>query len=166
VWERGSNLQLIVPLIIAVDGADLQIPSSAWTVDEAGDGGSVFDSGTTITYFVPAAFPAIFYAFDQAIKYPRVDSVQNLDLCFNISGIDEPKYPSFGIKLAGGAYFQPPSDNYLVDVAPDIKCLAMQSLQSTYSPNTIGNLMQQNFLIVYDRDESRIGLTRTNCSLH
>ncbi|CAK9272371.1 unnamed protein product [Sphagnum jensenii] len=85
--------------------------------------------------------------------------LQTFDLCFNISGVENPKYPSFSIMFRNDVSFFPHPQNYLVEVAPDVKCLAMQGLQFDFSFNTIGNMLQrQNFLVIYDRQSSMIGL--------
>jgi hypothetical protein len=74
-------------------------------------------------------------------------------------------YPEFRIRFQNEADFSPPPENYLVDIAPDVKCLALQGLQSdSFGFNTIGNLLQQNFLVVYDRQSSRIGFARSHCA--
>jgi hypothetical protein len=90
--------------------------------------------------------------------------LQTFDLCFNISGVENPEYPSFSILFRNDVNFSPPPQNYLVEVAPDVKCLAMQGLQSDFGFNTIGNLLQQNFLVVYDRQSSMIGLAPSSCT--
>jgi hypothetical protein len=54
--------------------------------------------------------------------------------------------------------FSLPPQNYLVEVAPNVKCLAMQSLQSDFGFNTIGYMLQHNFLVAYDHQSSMIGL--------
>ncbi len=152
---------------VSVAGSSLDIPSSAWSFTELGDGGTTIDSGSTLTYFVPEAYNAILAAFQQAllVQFPQVTTMQTtLDLCFNVSGVDDPQFPDFIIQFQNNAVFAPPSENYIVEVAHDVKCLAMQGLQSDFGFNTIGNLLQQNFLVVYDRQNSRIGFSRSSCA--
>ena len=162
--RHSPTLFYVQVLEVRVAGQTLPIPSSAWSIDFMGDGGSIVDSGTTLTYFMWSAYTVILDAFQNVIPYPRVAPVQTLDLCFNISGVINPRYPSFDIMLEGDVVLSLPDDNTFVDVAPDVKCLGMQGLQTPFGFNTFGNLMQQNFLVVYDRDNSRIGFTRTECS--
>jgi hypothetical protein len=164
---RSGTLYYVGIEEVSVAGSSLDIPSSAWSFTELGDGGTTIDSGSTLTYFVPEAYNAILAAFQQAllVQFPQVTTMQTtLDLCFNVSGVDDPQFPDFRIQFHNNAVFAPPSENYIVEVAHDVKCLAMQGLRSNFEFNTIGNLLQQNFLVVYDRQNSRIGFSRSSCA--
>jgi hypothetical protein len=168
---RSASLYYLGIQQVSVAGSSLNIPSSAWSLNLLGDGGTTIDSGSTFTYWVPAAYDPILSAFKQALlsQYPAVTTatqqqLQTFDLCFNISGVENPEYPSFSILFLNDVSFSPPPQNYLVEVAPDVKCLAMQGLQSDFGFNTIGNLLQQNFLVVYDRQSSMIGLAPSSCT--
>ncbi len=130
----------------------------------------MIDSGSIFTYWVPAAYDPILSTFKQVLlsQYPIVtiatqQQLQTFDLCFNISGVENPEYPSFSILFRNDVSFSPPPQNYLMEVAPNVKCLAMQGLQSDFGFNTIGNLLQHNFLVVYDRQSSMIGLAPSSC---
>jgi hypothetical protein len=104
-------------------------------------------------------FQASFVVAYPAMTTATQQQLQTFDLCFNISGVENPKYPSFSIMFRNDVSFFPHPQNYLVEVAPDVKCLAMQGLQFDFSFNTIGNMLQrQNFLVIYDRQSSMIGL--------
>ncbi|KAG0621775.1 hypothetical protein M758_3G047300 [Ceratodon purpureus] len=165
---RSPTLYYVGIQKLTINGEALPIPQSAWSIDFLGNGGSIFDSGTTVTYWVPAAYRRVLAAFQNAVAhYPRAASVQGLELCIDVSGVDKASFPSFAIELDGGAVFQPPAENYFVDVAPDVQCLAMAEL-ATFDGgfNTIGNLLQQNFLVQYDREASRIGFAPAKCSSH
>lgn len=153
---------------VTVAGEELPIPEPTFKIDFLGNGGSIFDSGTTVTYWLPGAYRHVLAAFERGLKYPRANSEQGLELCVDVSGVDQPSFPSLAIELEGGAVFQPPPENYFVDVAPGVQCLAMASqvAASLGGFNTIGNLMQQNFLVQYDREESRIGFAPAKCSSH
>jgi hypothetical protein len=168
---RSGSLYYLGIQQVSVAGSSLNIPSSAWSFNLLGDGGTTIDSGSTFTYWVPAAYDPILSAFKQALlsQYPAVTTatqqqLQTFDLCFNISGVKNPEYPSFSILFLNDVSFSPPPQNYLVEVATDVKCLAMQGLQSDFGFNTIGNLLQQNFLVVYDRQSSMIGLAPSSCT--
>lgn len=164
---RSPTLYYVGIRKVMVSGEALSIPESAWSIDFLGNGGSIFDSGTTVTYWVPAAYRRVLAAFESAVHYPRAASVQGLEFCVDVSGVEDASFPSFSIELEGGAVFQPPAENYFVDVAPDVQCLAMAGLGSFDGGfNTIGNLLQQNFLVQYDREESRIGFAPAKCSSH
>lgn len=150
---------------IWVAGALLPIRSKVWNIDAQGNGGTVIDSGTTLTYFVRPAYKKILAAFQKAVEYPRVRSMQNLDLCFNVSGIAMPKLPKLTIVLKGNARFEPPPSNYFIDVFENVKCLALQGVNSPSAFSILGNLLQQDFYIQYDRENSVLGFAHTDCSL-
>lgn len=165
--SRNPTLYYVQIEKVMVGGESLPISHSAWSLDFLGNGGSIFDSGTTVTYWLPPAYRNILAAFDKNVRYPRAASVQGLDLCVDVTGVDQPSFPSFTIVLGGGAVFQPQQGNYFVDVAPNVQCLAMAGLPSSVGGfNTIGNLLQQNFLVQYDREENRIGFAPAKCSSH
>ncbi|CAK9875750.1 unnamed protein product [Sphagnum jensenii] len=173
---RSGTLYYVGIQEVRVAGSVLDIPSSAWSFDLLGDGGTTIDSGTTLTYFVPAAYSVILTAFKQVLlqEFPEVTlettTAQTFDLCVNVSAAAADSssvqpYPEFRIRFQNEADFSPPPENYLVEIAPDVKCLALQGLQSdSFGFNTIGNLLQQNFLVVYDRQSSRIGFARSHCA--
>ncbi|KAJ7519297.1 hypothetical protein O6H91_20G032700 [Diphasiastrum complanatum] len=149
---------------VRLNGRVLPIPSKLWQIDSAGYGGTIVDSGTTLTYFRKAAYSLIVAAFKRAITMPRVAPIQGLDLCFNVSADSGIKIPEFSILLEGDVLFQPPAENYLIDTALDVKCIAMQGVDSPLGSNTIGNLLQQNFHVEYDRSRARLGFVSANCS--
>jgi len=102
-----------------------------------GDGGTTINSGSIFIYWVPVAYDPILSTFKQALlsQYPVVtiatqEQLQTFDLCFNILGMENQEYPSFSILFRNDVSFFPPPQNYLVEVALNVKCLAMQGLQS------------------------------------
>ncbi|GLJ17018.1 hypothetical protein SUGI_0294450 [Cryptomeria japonica] len=148
---------------VNVHGTRLPIPHSAWLVDSRGNRGSIVDSGTTLTYVLEPGYGILLAAFEQLVCYPRL-KLDPFDLCFNSSGIANPRLPDFSIDFDGGASFRPDVDNYFIDAAPDIKCLGILGSSSPLGLNVIGNIMQQNFFIEFDRRNSRLGFARTDCS--
>ncbi|KAJ7519749.1 hypothetical protein O6H91_20G054400 [Diphasiastrum complanatum] len=149
---------------VCLNGQILPIPSKLWQITSAGYGGTIVDSGTTLTYFRNAAYSLIVAAFQRAIPVPRVAPIQGLDLCFNFSAASGINIPEFSILLEGDVLFQPPPENYFVDTALGVKCLAMQGVDSPLGSNTIGNLLQQNFHVEFDRSNARLGFVWANCS--
>lgn len=150
---------------VLLEGALLPIHPRVWNIDAHGNGGTVIDSGTTLTFFVRPAYKKILAAFQKAVEYPRVRSLQGSDMCFNVSGFAMPKLPKLTIVLKGNARFEPPPSNYFIDVADDIKCLALQGVNSPSAFSILGNLLQQDFYIQYDRENSVLGFAHTDCSL-
>ncbi|GLJ25733.1 hypothetical protein SUGI_0492640 [Cryptomeria japonica] len=149
---------------VTVNGESLPISSSLWEMDEAGNGGTIIDSGTSLTYFVEEAYEIVMEALRVSTGYPIVTtkSPQRFDLCFNVSGISNPKFPEISIVLKGGIRFTPSESNYMLDIEDGVRCVGFNPLGSQ---SIIGNLLQQNFFIEYDRRRSLLGFAPANCSL-
>lgn len=147
---------------VNVNGIRLPIPPVAWSIANNGTGGTIVDCGTTLSYVTDPAYTLLFAVFERLVRYPRL-SMDPFDLCFNSSGISNDRLPSFSIDFYGGASFHPPVENYFVPVADDVTCLGILGASAT-GFNVIGDLMQQNFVMEFDRQHSRLGFARTDCS--
>ncbi|XP_058108085.1 aspartyl protease family protein 2 [Magnolia sinica] len=152
---------------VSIDGKSLPIDPSVWDFDGDGNGGTVIDSGTTLTFLAEPAYRQILTAFRRRVRLPRVvgPTGSGFDLCVNVSVAGNPMLPRLGFRLLGGAAFLPPPRNYFIDVNDGVKCLALQPINTASAFSVIGNLMQQGFLFIFDRDESRLGFSRTGCTL-
>ncbi|XP_068659835.1 aspartyl protease family protein 2 [Aristolochia californica] len=152
-----------------VDGVPLKIDSSVWALDSAGNGGTVVDSGTTLTFLPEPAYRRILSAFRRRVSLPRtVAPDPNLEFCVNVSSsfsAARRRLPQLSFRLAGGAVFSPPSSNYFIGAAEEVQCLALQPVNLGSGFSIIGNLMQQGFLFVFDGEESRVGFSQTGCAL-
>lgn len=152
---------------IAINGEKLPISSRAWEMDEYGNGGTIIDSGTSLTYLAEEAYEIILEALNVAITYPRAttSSPQQFDLCFNTSGVNELKLPQFAIVFEGGKKFTPPPENYILQVDDNVRCLGLRPITGP-SPSIIGNLLQQNFFVQYNVQQSLLGFAPADCSVH
>ncbi|KAJ4839854.1 hypothetical protein Tsubulata_030155 [Turnera subulata] len=149
-----------------VDGVKLRINPSVWSIDELGNGGTVIDSGTTLTFIAKPAYLEILRALKRRVKVPAPDApVPGFDLCMNVSGDARPRLPRLSFRMAGGSVFSPPAGNYFIEVSDRVKCLAIQPVDSATGFSVMGNLMQQGFLLEFDRDRSRLGFSRRGCAL-
>ncbi|KAL0327042.1 UNVERIFIED_CONTAM: hypothetical protein Sangu_1782200 [Sesamum angustifolium] len=83
----------------------------------------------------------------------------------NVSGLSTTSLPQLSFKLSGGALFSPPPQNYFIDTAEGVKCLALQPVVSESGFSVIGNLMQQGYTLEFDKDRSRLGFTRHGCAV-
>ncbi|KAK9063759.1 hypothetical protein SSX86_017631 [Deinandra increscens subsp. villosa] len=150
---------------IYVDNVKLRISPSVWKIDKSGNGGTIVDSGTTLTFLPDVAYREVLAAFRRRVKLPTPETwPPNFDLCFNVSGDQKPKVPKLSFKLAGDSVFSPPAGNYFIDTAEDVKCFALQPVTSPDGFSVIGNLMQQGFLMEFDIGKSRLGYSRRGCS--
>lgn len=149
---------------LRVGGKVLSIPASVWAIDSQGNGGAVIDSGTTLTFFSEPAYSMILAAFKSEIRYRVAPSTAQLDLCYNLSGIQNPKFPKLSILFRGNAVFRPPTNNYILNPVNDIWCLGILGSSPRLGISVLGNLLQQNFYIEYDRLNNRLGFAKAYCS--
>ena len=151
---------------VAVDGARLPISPSVWAVDENGNGGTVVDSGTTLTFLAEPAYRQVMAAFRRRVRLPAPVGAAALgfDLCVNVSGAARARLPRLSFALAGKSVLSPPARNYFIEAADRVKCLAIQPVKPASGLSVIGNLMQQGYLFEFDRDRSRLGFTRHGCA--
>ncbi|XP_021597875.1 aspartyl protease family protein 2 isoform X2 [Manihot esculenta] len=150
---------------IMVGGEVLNIPEKTWNVSSDGAGGTIVDSGTTLSYFAEPAYQIIKDAFVKKVKgYPVLKDFPILDPCYNVSGVEKMELPEFGILFADGAMWNFPVENYFIRFEPEeVVCLAILGTpQSALS--IIGNYQQQNFHILYDTNKSRLGFAPMNCA--
>ncbi|KAL1307640.1 hypothetical protein AAHE18_17G047000 [Arachis hypogaea] len=149
---------------LMVDGEVLDIPEETWNLSAQGAGGTIIDSGTTLTYFADPAYEIIKDAFVKKIKgYPIVEGLPPLKPCYNVSGIDQMELPDFGILFSDGAVWNFPVENYFIQIDPDVVCLAILGTPR-HALSIIRNYQQQNFHILYDMKKSRLGYAPRKCA--
>ncbi|KAL2322496.1 hypothetical protein Fmac_026875 [Flemingia macrophylla] len=150
---------------IMVGGEVLKIPEETWHLSKEGGGGTIIDSGTTLTYFAEPAYEIIKEAFMRKIKgYPVVERFPPLKPCYNVSGIEKMELPEFVILFADGAVWDFPVENYFIQIEPeDVVCLAILGTPRS-ALSIIGNYQQQNFHILYDVKKSRLGYAPMKCA--
>ncbi|KAI4305996.1 hypothetical protein L6164_029315 [Bauhinia variegata] len=150
---------------VMVDNEVLKIPEETWRLSAEGAGGTIIDSGTTLTYFAEPAYEIIKEAFMKKIKgFPLVEGFPPLKPCYNVSGVDKVELPDFGILFADGAVWNFPVENYFIQIEPeDVICLAILGTPRS-ALSIIGNYQQQNFHILYDMKKSRLGYAPMKCA--
>ncbi|KAJ6773948.1 ASPARTYL PROTEASE FAMILY PROTEIN 2-LIKE [Salix purpurea] len=122
---------------IMVGGELLNIPEATWNLTSDGVGGTIVDSGTTLSYFAEPAYQIIRDAFVKKVKgYPVVKDFPILDPCYNVSGVEKIELPDFGILFADGAVWNFPVENYFIRLDPEeVVCLAILGHSSICSVN-------------------------------
>ncbi|TMW89220.1 hypothetical protein EJD97_017474 [Solanum chilense] len=149
---------------VIVGGEVLNIPKETWNLSPEGVGGTIIDSGTTLSYFAEPAYEIVKEAFVKKVKsYPIVQDFPILNPCYNVSGVKNVEFPSFGIVFGDGAVWNFPVENYFIKLEPDIVCLAILGTPRS-ALSIIGNYQQQNFHILYDTKRSRLGYAPTRCA--
>lgn len=151
---------------IMVGGQVLNIPGETWNFSTDGGGGTIIDSGTTLSYFSEPANQVIKEAFRKQVKQYQEVKLEGfpLDLCYNVSGIEKMDLPDFSIQFADGAVWNFPVENYFIEIDPqEVVCLAILGTPKS-ALSIIGNYQQQNFHILYDTKKSRLGYAPMNCA--
>uniref|UniRef100_A0A803L4Y0 Peptidase A1 domain-containing protein n=2 Tax=Chenopodium quinoa TaxID=63459 RepID=A0A803L4Y0_CHEQI len=147
---------------ISVGSTHLPIKKDLFTLGEDGSGGMIIDSGTTITYLEESAFDQVKKAFTSQMNLPLDDSGSaGLDLCFKMpkdtKSMDVPKFV-FHFKEAD---LDLPSENYMIgDSDMGILCLAMGKSSGM---SILGNVQQQNMMVVHDLAKDTLSFVPTQC---
>ncbi|XP_027362083.1 aspartyl protease family protein 2 [Abrus precatorius] len=151
---------------VSVDGVKLPISSSVWDIDDNGNGGTVVDSGTTLTFLPEPAYRQVLAAFRRRMRLPPAEGpALGFDLCVNVSGVAKPRLPKLRFNLAGKVVLSPPPRNYFIEVVEWVMCLAVQPVKPGSGFSVIGNLMQQGYLFEFDMDRLRLGFSRHGCAV-
>ncbi|CAJ1932252.1 unnamed protein product [Sphenostylis stenocarpa] len=152
---------------VSVDGVRLPINPSVWGIDVNGNGGTIVDTGTTLSFFAEPAYRQILAAVRRRVKLlvAKDAAALGFDLCVNVSGAARPKLPKLSFVLAGKSALSPPTGNYFIEPVEGLKCLAVQPVRPGSGFSVIGNLMQQGYLFEFDLDRSRMGFSRHGCAV-
>lgn len=160
---------------ISVGGAAVAFNASDVGFDSFGNGGTIIDSGTTYTYLNSVAFDPLLTAVDSQFpsSYERVTlpmEYSAMELCYNVTG--RPNFgddlPDISLKLANDTSWDLAAENawLLLPDIPDVGgftiCLSiMRGPDGAFS--ILGNTQQQDFYVLYDRVDRRIGFANTDC---
>ncbi|KHN21360.1 Aspartic proteinase nepenthesin-1 [Glycine soja] len=150
---------------ISIGGQMLKIPPQVW--DFNSQGGTLIDSGTTLTALLVPAYEPVFEALIKSLtKVKRVtgEDFGALDFCFDAEGFDDSVVPRLVFHFAGGARFEPPVKSYIIDVAPLVKCIGIVPIDGIGGASVIGNIMQQNHLWEFDLSTNTIGFAPSICT--
>ncbi|KAF0922605.1 hypothetical protein E2562_001014 [Oryza meyeriana var. granulata] len=147
---------------ISVGGSVLPIEDGTFAIDSAGDGGVFFDSGTTYTFLVDAAYQMVRQAVTSEIQragYTVVDGRRyKLDLCFQA----DPKTAALPplVLHFDGADMNLNGGNYFVSFSNDgVVCMAIMNSSDV---SIIGNIMQANFRLLHDLDSMTLSFQATD----
>ncbi|PON39210.1 Aspartic peptidase [Parasponia andersonii] len=147
---------------ISIGGVLLKIPHAVW--DENLGGGTTLDSGTSLTFLAEPAYKPVTAELNKSIsKFERLSIGGPFEFCFNSKGFNESLVPRLTIHLADEALFEPPLKSYILDVAPQTKCLGFVSV-SWPGTSIIGNIMQQNHLWEFDLERSTLAFAPSSCT--
>ncbi|TKY70624.1 Aspartic proteinase nepenthesin-2 [Spatholobus suberectus] len=137
-----------------------------------GKHGTVLDSGTTYAYLPESAF----LAFKRAIM-KETHSVKQIsgpdphykDICFSGAGIDVSQlsrsFPVVDMVFGNGHKFSLSPENYLFRHSKVRGAYCLGVFSNGNDPTTLlGGIVVRNTLVMYDREHTKIGFWKTNCS--
>ncbi|KAJ4710555.1 Aspartic protease in GUARD CELL-like protein [Melia azedarach] len=148
---------------LSVGGELLEIPESAFKIDESGNGGIIVDSGTAITRLQADSYTALRDAFVKGTqKLPSTDGVALFDTCYDFSSRSSVEVPTVSFHFPDGKTLPLPAKNYLIPVDSNgTFCFAFAPTSSSLS--IIGNVQQQGTRVSFDLDNSLIGFSLDKC---
>ncbi|CAN1144065.1 Aspartic proteinase nepenthesin-2 [Linum perenne] len=164
---------------ILVEGKRVKVPYNYLkpSRSEAGNGGTIVDSGTSFTYMERPIFDAVVREIKiRMSNYTQVKAVEDLvglGPCFNVSGEDTVAVPELGFKFKGGAEMKLPATNYFVMVDDGVVCLTIVSddpvpggrIVAHVGPAIIlGNYQQRDYYVEYDLEAERFGFKPQVCA--
>ncbi|CAA7396972.1 unnamed protein product [Spirodela intermedia] len=160
---------------ITVDGKKVKIPHAALVPLPAGDGGTIIDSGTTFTYMEERIFEPVARAIERRVagRYNRsaaAEELTGLRPCFSPAAEgDDLSLPELAFHFKGGAAMRLPVGNYFAVAGSSgaAVCLTVVTDAGEAAgggPSIIlGSFQQQNYYMVFDLDQERIGFRRQSC---
>ncbi|KAG6553060.1 hypothetical protein Mapa_005397 [Marchantia paleacea] len=146
---------------LSIDGRMLNITRAAFDIDRYGSGGTIVDSGTTLYFLTAEAYDPLRATLVPLIQYPLVDASElGFGLCYNLSTVKKPVFPSITIHFTGATLALPQANSFVPVDDLGTTCLV---ILPTVGFSILGNLLQQNYLFLYDRENSRLGFTPKQC---
>ncbi|XP_044490217.1 aspartic proteinase 36-like isoform X2 [Mangifera indica] len=137
-----------------------------------GKHGTVLDSGTTYAYLPEAAFVAFKNAIMhelQSLKQIRGPDPNYHDICFSGASSDASQlsntFPSVEMVFGNGQKMLLSPENYLFRHSKVRGAYCLGIFQNGRDPTALlGGIIVRNTLVMYDREHSKIGFWKTNCS--
>ncbi|KAJ1297392.1 hypothetical protein BS78_01G372300 [Paspalum vaginatum] len=147
---------------ITVGSTRLPVPESAFALTDNGTGGTVIDSGTSVTLLPPPVYGLLHHAF---VSQVNLTVTSDEPLCFAVSSsaLDKPAVPKLELQFEG-AKMELPRDNYvfeLEDGGQNNMCIAIVS--SGGDMTIIGNYQQQNLHVLYDLAGNKLSFVTAQC---
>ncbi|CAL4930704.1 unnamed protein product [Urochloa decumbens] len=153
-------------LSITVGSTKLPVPESAFAVARNGSGGTIIDSGTSVTMLPPLAYGLLHDAFVAQVDLPVTNDEP---LCFAVSGKkkkekkQKEEVPKLVLEFEG-ATLDLPRENYVFEIedgGQNNMCIAAMS--SGGGMTIIGNYQQQNLHVLYDLAGNKLSFVPAHC---
>ncbi|GFQ01901.1 aspartic proteinase nepenthesin-1 [Phtheirospermum japonicum] len=160
---------------ICVGKVNVKVPSGYLVPATNGSGGTIVDSGTTLTFMEKPMFDLVAREFVKQVanNYSRATEAEKelgLGLCYDVSGKQSLDYiPGLSFYFQGGGKMVLPLENYIVRYSGGICLAIITSIPAAkgkvwQGPAMIlGNILQQNFYMDYDLKNNRLGFQKQEC---
>lgn len=158
---RRPSLYFVNLTGISVGRVLVPIDTMSLTLDPVTGGGTIIDSGTVITRFVPLVYNAVRDEFRNQVK-GNFSSLGAFDTCF--SSPNEATAPTITFHFTELDLKLPLENSLIHSSSGSLACLAMAAMPSSSVLNVIANLQQQNLRVLYDTANSRLGIAREVCN--
>ncbi|CAN6289630.1 unnamed protein product [Urochloa humidicola] len=149
---------------IKVGSTRLPAPESAFALKRNGSGGTIIDSGTSVTMLPPLVYGLLHDAFVAQVDLPVTNDEP---LCFAVSGKKKNQtaaVPKLVLEFEG-ATLDLPRENYVFEMEDDggqsNMCIAVGS--SGGGMTIIGNYQQQNLHVLYDLAGNKLSFVPAHC---
>nr|CAB3483219.1 unnamed protein product [Digitaria exilis] len=157
-----------VPLVgLSLGAKRLAVSAAALAIKPDGSGGTIVDSGSTISYIVEKAFKVLKKAVLKTVRLPVVNgTVEDYELCFALPrgvAMSSVKTPPLVLHFEGGAAMVLTKDNYFQEVRAGLMCLAVGSSPDDFGVSIIGNVQQQNMHVLFDVRNQKFSFAPTQC---
>lgn len=148
---------------VSVGRVNVPIPVQYLNFDPDTGAGTVIDTGTVLTRFVPEVYNAIRDAYRARVQGP-FSQIGAFDTCFPVT--HEQVAPTVTLHFEGLDLKLPMENTLIHSSAGSMACLAMASAPSNVNSvlNIIASLQQQNLRILFDTANSRMGIARELCN--
>ncbi|WOL02150.1 hypothetical protein Cni_G10869 [Canna indica] len=161
---RRSSFYYVNMTGIRVGRRVLDIPPSALAFDPATGAGTIVDAGTMFTRLVAPAYAALRDEFRRQVKAAAgpVTSLGGFDTCYSGSFVP----PAVTLVFTGMNLKLPPDNLLIRSTAGSMACLAMAAAPDNVNSvvNVIANVQQQNYRVLFDVANARIGFSHETCT--
>ncbi|GER37923.1 eukaryotic aspartyl protease family protein [Striga asiatica] len=147
---------------ISVGGENVVgIHQSDFEIHSDGSGGTIVDSGTTVSRLPGLAYKALRKAFVAKFSLKPSSNYSLLDTCFDLSGKGHVEVPTVALHFEGGAVMELSRINCLFPVDTNgTYCFAFAAADGV---SIIGNIQQQGFEFWFDSAGKRLGFAPNRC---
>ncbi|KAJ9542596.1 hypothetical protein OSB04_029102 [Centaurea solstitialis] len=176
----NDNLMQTTPLLgngayyvslegISVGETRLDVTRSDFELLANGSGGMVVDSGATFTSLEDRIVGMIKYEFLKQTKLEKSEIYEApyevLDLCFDSDDVVAIALPKIVFHFEGTADWEMSGENYMYEDRSDQpqSCFAIIGY-SDDKTSVLGNMQQQNMMVVYDLDRNSLSFKPANCN--